>query len=69
MKNVPLGGTMQFQIRAEIFNAFNTVNYGNPGGTFGAATFGRISTARGHAAGAIGRQALFLTFVHHRSPV
>ena len=45
MKNVPLGGTMQFQIRAEIFNAFNTVNYGNPGGTFGAATFGRISSA------------------------
>ena len=45
MKNVPLGGTMQFQIRAEIFNAFNTVNYGNPGGTFGAATFGRISPA------------------------
>ena len=36
MKNVPLGGTAQFQIRAEIFNAFNTVNYGNPGSTFGA---------------------------------
>ena len=46
MKNVPLGGTAQFQIRAEIFNAFNTVNYGNPGGTFGAATFGRISSAQ-----------------------
>ena len=45
MKNIPLGGTAQFQIRAEIFNAFNTVNYGNPGATFGAATFGRISTA------------------------
>jgi len=45
MKNVPLGGTAQFQFRAEIFNAFNTVNYGNPGSTFGAATFGRISTA------------------------
>src|SRR5580765_1877092 len=45
MKNIPLGGTMQFQVRAEIFNAFNTVNYGNPIGTFGAATFGRISTA------------------------
>ena len=22
---------MRFQIRAEIFNVFNTVNYGNPG--------------------------------------
>jgi hypothetical protein len=45
MKNIPLGGTAQLQVRAEIFNAFNTVNYGNPGSTFGAASFGRISTA------------------------
>jgi carboxypeptidase family protein/TonB-dependent receptor-like protein len=45
MKNVPLGGTVRFQIRAEIFNAFNRVNFGNPGGSFGAASFGRISSA------------------------
>ena len=45
MKNVPLGRSVRFQIRAEIFNAFNTVNYGNPGATFGAASFGRISSA------------------------
>jgi hypothetical protein len=44
-KNIPVGGSMRFQIRAEIFNAFNTVNYGNPNTTFGAATFGRISAA------------------------
>ena len=31
--------------RLATHNAFNTVNYGNPGGTFGAATFGRISSA------------------------
>jgi len=43
MKNVPLAGHVQFQIRAEIFNAFNTVNYGNPNGVFGSANFGRIS--------------------------
>jgi hypothetical protein len=43
MKNVPLRGHVQFQIRAEIFNAFNTVNYGNPNGVFGSANFGRIS--------------------------
>ena len=30
MKNLPIGGGMRFQIRAEIFNVFNTVNYGNP---------------------------------------
>jgi hypothetical protein len=47
IKNVPVGGHVQFQIRAEIFNAFNTVNYTIPSGvtTFGAATFGRISNA------------------------
>ena len=46
MKNFPLGGGAQFQFRAEIFNAFNTVNYGNPGGVFSnTATFGRISSA------------------------
>jgi hypothetical protein len=43
MKNVPLGGSLRVQIRAEIFNAFNTVNYGNPNAVFGSATFGRIS--------------------------
>ena len=47
MKNVPLGGNVQFQIRAEIFNAFNTVNYTIPNGVtvFGSAAFGRISSA------------------------
>jgi hypothetical protein len=34
---------MRVQVRAEIFNAFNTVNYGNPNAVFGSATFGRIS--------------------------
>ena len=33
------------QVRIDLFNAFNNVNYGNPGSTFGAATFGRISSA------------------------
>ncbi len=43
VKNVPVGGTVRLQIRAEIFNAFNNVNYGNPNAVFGSATFGRIS--------------------------
>ncbi|HJZ74512.1 MAG TPA: TonB-dependent receptor [Vicinamibacterales bacterium] len=43
VKNVPVSGSMRVQIRAEIFNAFNTVNYGNPNAVFGSATFGRIS--------------------------
>jgi hypothetical protein len=45
MKNFPLGGTAQFQFRAEIFNAFNTVNYGNPNGVLNGGSFGRISSA------------------------
>ena len=45
MKNVPLGGTVKFQIRVEMFNAFNTVNYNNPNSTFGSSSFGRISGA------------------------
>ena len=45
MKNFPLGGGAQFQFRAEIFNAFNRVNYGNPNGVFNSTSFGRISSA------------------------
>jgi hypothetical protein len=43
VKNIPVGGTVRFQVRAEIFNAFNHVNYGNPNAVFGSAAFGRIS--------------------------
>jgi hypothetical protein len=45
VKNVPLGDPFRFQVRVEIFNVFNTVNYGNPGASFGAASFGRITSA------------------------
>ena len=45
MKNVPLGGGMRFQFRAEIFNIFNTVNYGNPNGSFLSPGFGMITSA------------------------
>lgn len=45
MKNFPLGGGRQFQFRAEMFNAFNRVNYGNPNGVFNSTSFGRISSA------------------------
>jgi hypothetical protein len=45
MKSVPLGGGMRFQFRAEVFNVFNTVNYGNPNASLDAAAFGRINSA------------------------
>jgi hypothetical protein len=44
-KNFPLGARARFQIRADIFNAFNRVNFGNPNGAFGTANFGRITSA------------------------
>jgi carboxypeptidase family protein/TonB-dependent receptor-like protein len=43
VKNVPVGGTVRLQIRAEIFNAFNNVNFANPNAVYGAANFGRIN--------------------------
>jgi len=34
----------QLQFRTELFNAFNTPQFGNPGGTLGTGTFGRITS-------------------------
>jgi Carboxypeptidase regulatory-like domain len=45
MKNIPVGGNMRLQIRVEVFNVFNQVNYGNPNASFGAAAFGSITSA------------------------
>jgi hypothetical protein len=44
-KTVEVGGTARLQLRAEIFNAFNNVNFGNPNGVWATANFGRISSA------------------------
>ena len=41
-KNIPLS-QVRLQLRWEIFNLFNTVNYANPNGVFGSANFGRIN--------------------------
>jgi len=38
--------SFNLQLRAEAFNIFNMVNYGNPNTSLGSATFGRITTAR-----------------------
>ena len=42
-KTVGLGGPTKLQLRAEIFNLFNNVNFGNPSGAWGTANFGRIT--------------------------
>jgi len=38
---------MNLEIRADMFNAFNHVNYGNPDGTLGDSTFGTITGPAG----------------------
>jgi hypothetical protein len=45
MKNVVVGGGATFQIRVEMFNIFNTVNWGNPNSSFGSSSFGQITSA------------------------
>jgi len=45
MKTVPVGTSVRFQVRVEIFNIFNQVNYGNPNASFGSAAFGSITSA------------------------
>jgi hypothetical protein len=42
-KNIAVSQNLRLQVRVEIFNAFNNVNYGQPNAIFGSATFGRIS--------------------------
>ena len=44
LKNVPVRGSVRVQIRADIFNAFNNVNYGQPNAVFGSASFGLINS-------------------------
>ena len=44
-KNVRLGARATLQVRAEMFNVFNTTNWGLPGLTANTSTFGVISTA------------------------
>ena len=45
MKTVPFGNSVRLQLRMEVYNLFNQVNYMNPGASFGAASFGRITAA------------------------
>jgi Carboxypeptidase regulatory-like domain len=45
MKTISLQGETRFQVRIEIFNIFNQVNYNNPNASFGAAAFGTITGA------------------------
>jgi hypothetical protein len=45
MRLVRLGNDRVIELRAEVFNLLNTVNYGAPAATQGAANFGTITSA------------------------
>ena len=59
MKNVLLGGGATFQIRVEMFNVFNTVNWGNPNAVFNSANFGRVTSAGAMRQVQVGGKLLF----------
>ena len=41
------GGTQSLELRVEMFNLFNNFNWGNPGTSLSANTFGRITSISG----------------------
>jgi hypothetical protein len=43
-KNFPIKERLKFQIRIELFNAFNEPNFSNPSAVFGTASFGSIGS-------------------------
>jgi hypothetical protein len=45
MKLIPIRGNSRIQLRAEVFNLFNQVNWGAPGTQLGTAAFGVIASA------------------------
>ena len=45
MRRIGFGGERAIEVRAEIFNLLNTVNYGAPAATQGATNFGTITSA------------------------
>jgi hypothetical protein len=59
MKNVMVGAGATVQVRLEMFNVFNTVNWGNPNAVFGSTAFGRITSAGAMRQVQIGAKLLF----------
>jgi hypothetical protein len=49
IKETPIGERLRFQLRCEAFNVWNHPAFGNPGTTFGNASFGRINEVANRA--------------------
>jgi len=59
MKLIQVGGNRRIQLRAEVFNIFNQVNWLAPGLTLGTASFGVISSAEPMRRAELGLKFLF----------
>jgi hypothetical protein len=59
MRRVPLQGRSAIELRAEVFNLFNTPNLGAPNGVAGSAAFGTITTALDPRVGQLAIKFLF----------
>ena len=44
IKTIPLGSTRRIELRGEVFNLFNTVNFSNPDTDFSSTRFGQITS-------------------------
>ena len=45
LRHINLGSHLRLQLRAELFNLYNQVNFNNPNTTLSSATLGRITGA------------------------
>ena len=59
LKDAKIREGMALQFRAEFFNIFNHAQFGFPSGTFGAATFGDVTSAADPRIGQVAVKILF----------
>ena len=59
IRRVPLRTGTSIEVRAEVFNLFNTPNLGAPNGVAGGAAFGTITTAFDPRVGQLALKVLF----------
>ena len=59
IRRVPLSAGAAIELRAELFNLFNTANFGAPNGTAGSAAFGTITSALDPRVGQLAVKVIF----------
>ena len=59
IRRVPVHGGITIELRAEVFNLFNTPNLGAPNGVAGSAAFGTITSALDPRVGQLALKLIF----------